>query len=149
MQNKISALASPLGRHATETDLHTLNWFNVIQRRKIVLLETASKYLYGNNFPDYLRLYLHSISSASPVISQPIKENDTLQCCFISFYCPILRRTKHKDALHCFVELQDLFCRLVNYYFFLFVIIEIFRWYFQQLLLTLYIFLVVIHNVIS
>ena len=37
--------------YATEADLHILNWFNIIQRRKMSLLKTAMKY---SNFPDYL-----------------------------------------------------------------------------------------------
>ena len=56
------------------------------------LLKTTFKSLYDNNFPDYLRLDLHSVSSynlrssVAPVISKPIRETDTFQDCASSLF---------------------------------------------------------------
>ena len=100
-----------LGRYPTEADPQTLDWLNVTQRHLMFLLITTFKSLHDNNFPDYLGLDLHSVSSynlRSSValgISKPIRETCTFQDCASSLSKKLSER---------FVNRFDLFCNLIS-----------------------------------
>ena len=78
------------------------------------LLKTTFKSLYDNNFPDYLRLELHSVSSynlrssVAPVIGIPIRETDTFQDCTSSLFNTLPTNVQQ-------IFDYQMFCKAVRY----------------------------------